>query len=140
MRSDAWNSTTALVSRMNFSMALATNRVQGVHVDVTKLLGADPSVMTPEQKQAEIEARLLHIRVSPKTEQLIAAETTAPPEQQRAQLAQISSIAGGGNRYIPGKRAPLAPNGRPLNNLAGIDPPTAMATGLVLGSPEFQRR
>jgi uncharacterized protein (DUF1800 family) len=33
MKADAWNNTSQLVSRMNFSMALATNRVPGITAD-----------------------------------------------------------------------------------------------------------
>ena len=142
MRSDAWSSTTALVSRMNFSMALATGRVQGVHTDLAKLLGPDSAAYTPRQKQDQVEALLLHTRVSPRTEQLIAKETTAPPDQQRAQLSQVPAVYGGGRFFNadggrPG-RIPLT--GRPSNDLSSLDLPAALATGLVLGSPEFQRR
>ena len=142
MRSDAWSSTTALVSRMNFSMALATDRVQGVHTDLAKLLGPGSDIFTARQKQDQIEALLLHTRVSARTEQLIAKETTAPPDQQRAQLSQVTAVYGGGRFFNPDKGRParMPLTGRPSNDLSSLDLPAALATGLVLGSPEFQRR
>ena len=138
LKNEAWSSTTALVSRMNFSMALATNRVQGIHTDLSHLTGGDATQMSAREKQQLIEARLLHIHVSDKTEQLISSETSAPPEQQRAQLAQITAVRTGGARFArfqPERRR--GPMGSDLNER---DLPVAMATGLVLGSPEFQRR
>ena len=102
MRSDAWNSTTALVSRMNFAMALASNRVQGVHTDFAALIGTDTAGMPAKQKQDLIEAKLLHVPVSARTEQLILSETTAPEEQQQAQLRQVAGVSGGGLRYGKG--------------------------------------
>jgi uncharacterized protein (DUF1800 family) len=143
MKSDAWNSTTALVSRMNFSMALASDRVQGVETNLDALLGPNEAVMTVKQKQDDIEARLLHMRVSPRTEALISAETMAPAQQQQAQLEEISAVRGGGERYGKGKETKKMPNssgGGAMGNLADVDMQAALAAGLVLGSPEFQRR
>jgi len=42
-KSDAWVNTGALLNRLNFSLALAGNRVRGSRSDVTALLGAESS-------------------------------------------------------------------------------------------------
>ncbi|MFC6644388.1 DUF1800 domain-containing protein [Granulicella cerasi] len=143
MSSDAWNSTTALVSRMNFSVALASNRVQGVTLELSQILGPDYLNLSGKQKQDLIEARLLHTEVSPKTEALISREVNASADDQRAQLRQVAPIRAQ-IRFGKGKNAMRGAvgnfrNGGMLSD-GSLDLPAALATGLVLGSPEFQRR
>ena len=137
MKTAAWNSTTALVSRMNFAMALATNRVQGVHTDLDGLLGPQAASMSAEQKTLALEAKLLEIPVSGRTQQLILAQTTVDQGQQAAELQQVSSVRG--------KQDPLqVARNRGANNRiddgGGMDTQASLAIGLILGSPEFQRR
>lgn len=138
MASDAWNSTTSLVSRMNFSMALATNRVQGVDSETSVLFGAEQAQMPVAEKQEQIEARLLHVPLSQRTEALISAETNADPETQRKQLRQIGVLRGQVQFGRNGARDWRVMNMRP--SLDGVDLQAALTVGLVLGSPEFQRR
>ena len=133
MKAEAWNSTTQLVSRMNFAMALATNRVGGVRSDPGALLkNGDPATLTPVQKTQELEAVLLHDPVSAKTRGLIVAQVSAPAPQQAQELRQIASIQ---NQGDPLRSAVVVPA------KTGVEEPqTALAVGLILGSPEFQRR
>jgi uncharacterized protein (DUF1800 family) len=131
MRADPWNSTAALISRMNFALALASNRVAGVHTDIPALLPSDAA--TPEAKDTLLEDRILHMNVSDRTRQAILAQITAPPDQQQASLRQITSKGAGRDamatlRFAPVKSQPIA------------DPQAALAAGLIFGSPEFQRR
>jgi uncharacterized protein (DUF1800 family) len=42
-KAETWVNTGALLNRLNFSLALAGNRVRGSHSDVTALLGSDSS-------------------------------------------------------------------------------------------------
>ena len=134
MKTEAWNSTTALVSRMNFAMALATNRVQGVTTDLQSLLGPRAATMTPEEKTKALEAELLKVPVSAKTQHLILAQTSTATTDQTAELRQISAVQG--------KRDPLdVKNGpRKMSDIAELDTQAALAAGLIFGSPEFQRR
>lgn len=142
MKSEAWNSTSALIERLNFSMALASNRIQGVHADLDQLLGPEAASLTPQKKQELIEARLLHATVSEHTENLIAKETNLPQNEQIAQLRQVSAIHGTSRIAKGGKKADKHSerNAGGVGDLAEIDTQAAMAAGLVLGSPEFQRR
>jgi len=134
MKTEAWNSTTALVSRMNFAMALATNRVQGVTTDLDALLGARAATMTPEEKTKALEAELLKVPVSPKTQRLILAQTSTAGSDQTAELRQVSAVQG--------KRDPLDVKNGPhkTGDIAELDTQAALAAGLIFGSPEFQRR
>jgi uncharacterized protein (DUF1800 family) len=136
MKTETWNNTTALVSRMNFAMALATNRVQGVTTDLDALLGPDSATMTAEQKTLALEAKLLHAPVSQKTQSLILSQTTTNVSQQTAELRQVSQVDGKHDALIavqPGMR-------RPTGDMNGLDTQASLAAGLIFGSPEFQRR
>jgi uncharacterized protein (DUF1800 family) len=134
MKADAWNSTTQLVSRMNFAMALASDRVAGVHTDPSSLLGADAAALSPEQKTEQLEAMLLHEPVSARTQRSIVAQVEMDGERQTAELKQVVAIRGRGDavqlRGVDG----------PAGALTVKDPQAALAVGLILGSPEFQRR
>ena len=137
MKTEAWNSTTALVSRMNFAMALATNRVQGVSTNFEALLGPQAATMTPEQKTAALEARFLEVPVSERTQQAILKQTGLDSGQQTAELRQISNVRGKGDPLLQGMQG-----ARPAKaeDVSGLDTQASVATGLILGSPEFQRR
>jgi uncharacterized protein (DUF1800 family) len=134
MKAEAWNSTTQLVSRMNFAMALASDRVAGLHTDASALLGADAATLTPEQKTEQLETVLLHEPVSERTQRSIVTQVEMDGEKQTAELKQVVAIRGRGD----------AVQLRGADGLAGAltvtDPQAALAVGLILGSPEFQRR
>jgi uncharacterized protein (DUF1800 family) len=132
MKADAWNNTSQLVSRMNFSMALATNRVPGITADPATLLGQDSNGLTSEQKLARFEAVLLHGAVSEKTQTLILGQLHGDTQQQQAELRQVVGTANAND--------PLHPNEQRRPGAIASDPQAALAAGLILGSPEFQRR
>ena len=119
---------------MNFALALSSNRIVGIHTYLSSLLKASSGTeLTPEAKDEQLERNLLHMNVSDRTCQAILAQINAPPDQQQASLRQITSKAGGRDslstlRFAPGKPQPID------------DPQTALAAGLIFGSPEFQRR
>lgn len=133
MKAEAWNSTTQLVSRMNFAMALATNRVAGLRSDPDSLLGANGEAASPERKTQDLEAVLLHTPVSARTQQLILAQVSLDEQRQASELRQVAAVNG---------RDPLRVDepGRLRNDPAPMDTEAEVATGLILGSPEFQRR
>jgi uncharacterized protein (DUF1800 family) len=138
MKADPWNNTGALVSRMNFALALSANKVPGVTVNWPAMLGPGPAqdsdAMTPETKEAILEDKLLHERVSDRTRQTILAQISADAAQQEASLRQIS-VKGA-------KRDPLVARGgeKQQEAMAPPDSQSALAAGLLFGSPEFQRR
>jgi hypothetical protein len=139
MRADPWNSTSALVSRMNFALALASNRVPGLHSDLPALIQHDPTRETladlsAEAKDELIEAQILHMSVSDRTRQAIVAQITAPPDQQQASLRQIAAQPRGRDALATLRVGPETPQ------TSVADPQIALAAGLIFGSPEFQRR
>jgi len=133
MRADPWNSTAALISRMNFALALSSNRVAGVHADLPALLQS-PDPLSPETKDQMLEARILHMDVSDRTRQAIMAQITAPPDQQQASLRQITAQGRGRDALGTLRSGPPSPQ------TTVADPQVALAAGLIFGSPEFQRR
>jgi len=118
MLSDPWVNSGALLARMNFSLALAGNRLsKGVTVDWLSQLGAQ--ALPPEKQQRQIENRLLHGQTSENTHDLILHRlATAPPQQS---------------------------NGKPMPAAVAASKPAAaqqaaVTAGLLFGSPDFQRR
>ena len=133
MKSDAWNNTAALIDRMNFALALASNRVAGVTTNWPAILGQHDTPLTPQAKASTLEENLLHISVSDRTRQTILAQISTDPDQQEASLRQVG--------IKDRKRDPLAVAARShRDDLAGVDSESALAAGLLFGSPEFQRR
>ena len=132
MKADAWNNTAALVERMNFALALASDRVAGLSTDWQPVLGPDAS-LTAEAKAAVLEDKLLHVAISDRSRQTILSQVSADPMQREASLRQVAAK--------DRRRDPLAVTGpRPHAEIGGTDTESALAAGLLLGSPEFQRR
>lgn len=94
-KNDAWVSSSALLNRMNFALALTGGKVKGVKVDSAALAG-DAS---PDAAISAIEAKLLAADVSKQTHDSI--------------VTQVNS---------------------------GKPPDGSTIAGLLIGSPEFQRR
>ncbi len=106
---DAWVNTGALLSRMNFSLALTSNRIRGAQVNVDSLLGSD-AASNPHATLDQAMQLLLGVAPSPQTRDTLEKQLDDPQVLQ-----------------------------------ASLDDPVkvvnvAMIAGLVLGSPEFQRR
>jgi len=110
MKADTWVSSSALLTRMNFALALAGGKVRGVKVDAVQLAGGPPAPETAVAL-ATIETKLLADDVSKQTHDSIIAQLTPPA----------------GNGAAPS-------NGKPK------PPDASTIAGLLLGSPEFQRR
>jgi len=134
---DAWLNSGELLDRMNFSLALADNNA-GTVMGWDKLMGIDgqPGV-TGDAKEAKLEELLLDGAVSDRTRSVVLT-----------QLAQQQGAAvGNGQR----PQAPKPVNfvrprefGQLLQSVAPLPPPgdqqAALLGGLLLGSPDFQRR
>jgi len=123
MKADVWVNSSALLARMNFALGLAAGKIKGVKVDAVSLAsslgtnatGSDKSSghdapTDPQQALANLESKLLSGDISRQTHETISKQLEDPKIGQR--------------RLDDPKRPP---------NVAAI-------TGLILGSPEFQRR
>ena len=112
MKSDVWVSSSALLNRMNFALALTGGKIRGVKLDTAQLAkdtssGVDATLL-------EMESVLLAAVVSRQTHDSIVGQLETPPKP------------GTSDR-----------NGKPQQSKPADA--NAMA-GLLLGSPEFQRR
>jgi uncharacterized protein (DUF1800 family) len=118
MKSDAWVNSSALLGRMNFSLALMAGKIKGVQVDPDALVNGgsaqnENAPSTPDSGSlAMLEASLLGGQVSKQTHEAI--------------LKQLETQA-------PGKPSATSNDKKTTSNVGVI-------TGLLLGSPEFQRR
>ena len=178
-----WLSSSALINRMNFSLALATNRIGGVTVDWTPVLAANavptmkPVAMTENSadsatmnKEAMLETKLFEVPVSSQTRNAVIHQgndgVAAQASQQFAQtnngrtLTQAEKAAQQQDQLDAMMMARRA--GQPANVTGGmkgqavvqrglgatpakpgpppVDKQAAAMAGLLLGSPEFQRR
>ena len=121
-----WVSTGALVDRMNFALNLAAARLPGIAVGWSPVpgqnaeIGAVATNPSPEVEEARLESLLIPGGVSDTTR-------TAALQQFAAQSSQ--------NAATP-ISAPMRPNRAP-NFLERED---QVLAGLLIGSPEFQRR
>jgi uncharacterized protein (DUF1800 family) len=139
MLSTPWVNSSALLERMNFSLALASNRLsKGVMVDWLTQLGDAP--MRPEDQERGIENLLLHGQVpgqvSEKTRELILQQLAGVTPQPSPQPRTVATeVAGGGQ---PPKPVTSAQTAAQAHQAADRD--AALTAGLLFGSPDFQRR
>jgi uncharacterized protein (DUF1800 family) len=110
MKADTWVNSSALLGRMNFALALAGGKVRGVQVETDHLLSTMPQPADSLQTLTVLENSFLCGDVSKQTHDTIAKQLEDPQVAQR--------------RLDDAPRPPNVP----------------VIAGLILGSPEFQRR
>jgi uncharacterized protein (DUF1800 family) len=146
---EQWVNTGDLVSRMNFALVLSGDRLAGVRTDWPRLLGA-PEVMktvslssggsdAAAAKEEKLEMLLLGVPVSDKTRATVLQQLHEAAAQQQA--AKNFPIRG----MDPELMAGVVPGGSMANQeerplARARDQQAAVMAGLLLGSPEFQRR
>ena len=109
-KADVWVNSAALLDRMNFGLALATNRLPGTSFNLAQLMNEAPLTdADPYQVQLKLEQILVPGDISKQTHQTIEERIVGPQA-----MAQFED--------------PLHPTN--VNVIAG----------LLLGSPEFQRK
>ncbi len=118
-KAEAWVNTGALLNRLNYSLALASNRLRGVTVDTAALLGSGGTDAVNISNDA---SKVAHDNLDRAIALLLSGEVSA--ETRQTLENQLSS---------------------PQALEASLDDPVTqindgLIAGLVLGSPEFQRR
>lgn len=145
---ESWVNTGGLLERLNFGLALASNRIPGTRVDLKRFVGYGGGGQTLDN--ARVMDRFLNVivpgEISPKTRETLlkqldkdAAITTSQPVA--VEMANVSDDApGNGPGEMLGDADPR-PGGRRLARAdARITDPVTKIVGLILGSPEFQRQ
>ena len=152
-----WVNTGALLERMNFALALVSNRIPGTRVDLSKLMSdAKPGTSIDKTKLLD---RLVGVivggEISAKTRDTLLKQLgdqltlPAPPRVQVASnAAPANPFEEGFQRGILGpglggpqqQQAPQQQQQLARINASSIDNPVVKLAGLILGSPEFQRQ
>jgi uncharacterized protein (DUF1800 family) len=163
-KAEQWVNTGALLERLNFGLALSSNKLRGTTVDL-KRLASEAAGKSSRQTLDQAIALLLNQDVSPQTRAVLEKQLTEgvpvkgefEPERKpnAAMMADDGEalLADGQAPQRPGKGDKIArydfPRGRenrldrrtaPIAMLSPEEQETAKVFGLVLGSPEFQRR
>ena len=118
MQADTWVSSSALLGRMNFALGMTSGKIRGVKVDAIQLAGGPPPPADATMALSALEAKLLAGDVSKQTHDSIMAQIEAPAKNATPE---------GEDKKSP-QTKPSGP------------PDTSTMAGLLLGSPEFQKR
>jgi uncharacterized protein (DUF1800 family) len=134
MKAESWVNSAALLGRMNFALRLGAGRLPGVKFDPGNLLGRTSAGIDPQgdaQKTvAVLENALLNGDVSKQTHQTILNELNDP--QLPARALEAGARTRGDGMVMETATVPQASTQQP--------PQAGIIAGLILGSPEFQRR
>jgi uncharacterized protein (DUF1800 family) len=127
-----WVSTGALVDRMNFALSLAANRLPGVTASWTQQADDSAGTMlaidevSAESEESRLESLLVAGGISDSTRSAVLQQF----QQQSAQLQQGASTQQIAAQTRPAVRA----------QASALERQDQVLAGLLLGSPEFQRR
>ena len=135
---ESWVNTGGLLERMNFALALASNRVNGTRVTLSKLLGN--GAQASELDKTKLMDQFL--------ETILGGDVSAATRNTLLKQLNEQTVVS-----VPAPRATIEPN-REMDQLgesaplqrqrprveANINDPLTKVVGLILGTPEFQRQ
>jgi len=124
-----WVNTGALLSRLNFALTLATNKVRGASVDLTMRLGDDVGADPTQAVDRAVDVFLGG---------QISAASRATIEKDSSDPQVLNAKLGEQVRPNPALQNASRQNTTQQNSTPPMD--IGVMTGLVLGTPEFQRR
>jgi uncharacterized protein (DUF1800 family) len=131
-RADYWINTGALLNRMNFGIEISSQQIRGTRVDLLKLnnnhepenaeaaLRTYARLLMPERDMEPTIKRLLPLLTDPSLKQKLLKSSTAIKSDESMELDDLFS-----EEYNKPKSE--------MNSLAQV-------VGIIIGSPEFQRR
>ena len=144
---EPWVNTGDLVSRMNFALGLSSDRFAGVETDWARVLGdtgtgVKPATLTTGSrdeaiaaKEEKLEVTLLGQAVSDRTRSTVLQQFQNQAMQQQA----VKDFSIRPNDFEPMAQV-LNPDWQRQHLRPPQDREVMMMAGLLLGSPEFQRR
>ena len=157
-RASEWVNTGSLLERLNFAIALTSNRIRGTTVEPGKgLSGLDGDQLVKRAVDIVLDGKVSEQTLAVLNKQMKGdLPVSRQAEDQRMMRRRDSSMQADDEMMVGperdnGRRAGRfnrPPNPRlgswPLAEMVPppqpVDPQVAKAFGLVLGSPEFQRR
>jgi uncharacterized protein (DUF1800 family) len=132
MKAETWVSSSALLGRMNFALALTAGKVKGVAADAIQLSGGPPAPTDSTQALSNMEEKLLAGDVSQQTHESILAQMQTPAKPktktEATDLSHPDRSKDKSKETADKPPKPLRPSD--VNTMAG----------LLLGSPEFQKK
>lgn len=149
-RGQYWINTGSLLNRMNFGLALASQRIPGININLAAMnnnhepesaeaaLTIYSKLLMPERKLDETIARLKPMLNDPNLAQNVAkaADKTMPATTNMAttnnQMADDAEL-----EKLKGKKALANPT---PGQKTGTNTMLAQVVGVIIGSPEFQRK
>ncbi|HEY6045324.1 MAG TPA: DUF1800 family protein, partial [Pyrinomonadaceae bacterium] len=150
-----WVNTGALLERMNFALALVSNRIPGTRVNLRNFVSdlAGNKSMDREKLLDRFTSMIVGGEVSAKTRETLLKQLSdqitlpaMPPAQTSSNKAPENPFEAGfrrGNLPEAGGDGPQQQQRQPQQadlNAPAIDNPVVKIAGLILGSPEFQRQ
>ncbi len=136
-KSDTWVSTNALVNRMNFALSLAANRLPGIAIawDPTDTMNNDaatleinPAAPDPQVEESRLESLLVTGGVSDSTRTAVLQQFEQQRNQNQNGAAAMPVMAAADRQKYRTKA------------VTDAEKQDQVLAGLLLGSPEFQRR
>ena len=150
-RGQYWINTGALLNRMNFGLAIATQRNQGVRVDLLALndnhepesaeaaLSTYSNILLPERNLTETVKRLTPLLNDPGLEMKItkAADKTPATQTSMTSTMQPTEFETTNDDSMQSRKK--TPDIIAANSAIGKNM-LSQVVGIIIGSPEFQRR
>jgi uncharacterized protein (DUF1800 family) len=154
-----WINTGALLNRMNFGLALASQRIPGISFNLLALNnGHEPEsagaalvtfckIMMPEKNLDETVRRLAPLLNDPDLgEKVGEAASKTPAAASNGSMAAVDEEMSPGNgtpnmeKENVKMKSPGARKNKTMENVAGNNSMLSQVVGIIIGSPEFQRR
>jgi uncharacterized protein (DUF1800 family) len=149
-RAGYWINTGSLLNRMNFGLAFATGKIPGVSLDLLALnqhhepesvesaLKIYSQILLPERNQeANIKRLTALISDNNVGDKIVLAANKIQPAMQETETDMMGQRA-----QLRQEKAMLNKKNKPVNTpmLVGNNSTVANVTGVIIGSPEFQRK
>jgi len=136
MKAETWVNSSALLNRMNFALALSSGKIKGVKMDSAQLTGQWALPVDSTLALPILENNLLAGDVSKQTHDSIAAQIadakSVDPKSVDAKNAAAEKKPAANETDKQGRNRRTAAGAQPAN--------VSVMAGLLLGSPEFQKR
>jgi uncharacterized protein (DUF1800 family) len=132
-RAEDWVNTGALLERLNFAVAVASNQIPGTKVDLKSYEGK-----TREQTLDKAVASILNGEVSAATRATLRKQVEQPLPEVKAGSEEADDVKATDMRAAAQKGGGRGRQGRLLEPSG--NPDVFKAVSLVLGTPEFQRQ
>jgi uncharacterized protein (DUF1800 family) len=140
---DTWVNSGDLLSRINIALALAGHKL-GTATDLDALMKIKaPDAASAAQKEATLEAVFLDSQLNPQERQTILQQADVLATQGATALPGLTPAKAGGKQpgIIPIRAAFVQVMDVPATPIPPpADKQAAMMAGLLLGSPDFQKR